>query len=33
MDNASLDMFDSAQMTWFKKVLANDAKDSSVRRP
>jgi hypothetical protein len=31
MDNASLDMFDSAQMSWFKKVLANDAKDSSVK--
>jgi hypothetical protein len=31
MDNASPDMFDSAQMSWFKKVLANDAKDSSVR--
>ncbi len=31
MDNASPDMFDSAQMSWFKKVLANDAKDGSVR--
>ena len=31
MDNASPDMFDSAQKSWFKKVLANDAKDSSVR--
>ena len=24
-------MFDSAQMSWFKKVLANDAKNSAVR--
>ena len=31
MDNASPDMFDSAQMSWFKKVLARDAKDSSVK--
>ncbi len=31
MDNASSDMFDAAQMTWFKKVLANDAKNASVR--
>jgi hypothetical protein len=31
MDNASADMFDSAQMKWFKKVLANDTKDSSIR--
>ena len=31
MDNASTDMFDAAQMTWFKKVLANDAKDNSVK--
>ena len=31
MDNASADMFDPAQMKWFKKVLANDAKDSSIR--
>jgi hypothetical protein len=31
MDDASSDMFDSVQMKWFKKVLANDAKDSSVR--
>jgi hypothetical protein len=31
MDNASTDMFDSAQMSWFKTVLANDAKDSSIR--
>jgi Calcineurin-like phosphoesterase len=31
MDNASTDMFDSAEMSWFKKVLANDAKDSAVK--
>lgn len=31
MDNASAEEFDAAQMTWFKGVLANDAKDSSVR--
>lgn len=31
MDSASNDMFDSGQMKWFKKVLANDAKDSSIR--
>ncbi len=31
MDNASHDMFDPAQMAWFKKVLAHDAKDSAVR--
>jgi hypothetical protein len=31
MDNASDDMFDSAQMKWFAKVLANDTKDSSIR--
>lgn len=31
MDNASGDMFDSSQMKWFAKVLANDAKDSSIR--
>ena len=31
MDNASDDMFDSAQMKWFGKVLANDTKDSSIR--
>jgi len=31
MDNASSDMFDSAQMSWFKKVLANDAKNNTVR--
>jgi hypothetical protein len=31
MDNASSDMFDSAQMTWFTKILANDAKNSSIR--
>lgn len=31
MDNASHDMFDPAQMAWFRKVLANDAKDSAVR--
>jgi hypothetical protein len=31
MDNASTDMFDSAQMAWVKMVLANDAKDSSIK--
>jgi hypothetical protein len=31
MDNASSDMFDSAQMAWFKMVLANDAKNSAIR--
>lgn len=31
MDNASPDMFDSPQMKWFKKILANDAKDNSIR--
>jgi hypothetical protein len=31
MDNASTDMFDSAQMAWIKMVLANDAKDSSIK--
>jgi Calcineurin-like phosphoesterase len=31
MDNASTDEFDAGQMTWFKVVLANDAKDSSIR--
>ncbi len=31
MDNASADMFDSAQMSWFKMVLANDAKNNAVR--
>ena len=31
MDNASADMFDAAQMAWFKRVLANDAQDSSVK--
>jgi len=31
MDNASSDMFDSAQMSWFKKVLANDAQNNAVR--
>lgn len=31
MDNASTDMFDSTQMSWFKMVLANDAKDSSIK--
>jgi hypothetical protein len=30
MDNASNDMFDAAQMSWFKSVLASDAKDSSI---
>ena len=31
MDNASADMFDAIQMTWFQSVLAKDAKDPSVR--
>jgi len=31
MDNASADMFDADQMTWFQNVLAKDAKDASVR--
>jgi hypothetical protein len=31
MDNASSDMFDSAQATWFKGVLANAAKNPTVR--
>jgi hypothetical protein len=31
MDNASADMFDPAEMTWFKMVLANDAKSSAIR--
>jgi len=31
MDNASPDMFDAGQMSWFKKVLANDAKHSAIR--
>lgn len=31
MDNASVDMFDPAEMTWFKMVLANDAKNSAIR--
>jgi hypothetical protein len=31
MDNASADEFDATQMTWLKGVLANDAKDSSIR--
>ena len=31
MDNASSDMFDSAEMSWFKMVLANAAKNASVR--
>ena len=31
MDNASPDMFDSAQVTWVKKVLANDAADGRVK--
>ena len=31
MDNASADMFDAGQMSWFKKVLANDAANSAVR--
>jgi hypothetical protein len=30
MDNASSDMFDSAQMTWFKALLTNDKKDGAV---
>jgi hypothetical protein len=31
MDNASPDMFDSAQMSWFKTVLGKDATNDSVR--
>jgi len=31
MDNASSDMFDAGQMSWFKKVLAADAKNTSIR--
>jgi len=31
MDNASPDMFDKAEMSWFKMVLAKDAKNDSVR--
>ncbi|MGO9517898.1 MAG: metallophosphoesterase [Candidatus Korobacteraceae bacterium] len=31
MDNGSADMFDGAQMAWVRMVLANAAKDSSVR--
>ena len=31
MDNASSDMFDSGQMTWFKMVLANAARNPAVR--
>lgn len=31
MDNASSDMFDPAQMKWFKTVLAKDAKDNSIK--
>ena len=31
MDNASTDMFDSAQMSWFKMVLANAAKNPDVK--
>ncbi len=31
MDNASPEMFDSAQMAWFKSVLANDAKNDAIR--
>jgi hypothetical protein len=31
MDNASAEEFDAGQLTWLKGVLANDAKDSSIR--
>ncbi len=31
MDNASVEMFDAAEMTWFKMVLANDAKSTAIR--
>jgi len=31
MDNASANMFDANQMTWFQSVLARDAKDPSIR--
>lgn len=31
LDNASIDQFDELQMTWLRKVLANDALDGTVR--
>ena len=31
LDNGSCDMFDDAQMTWLRNVLAHDAADASVR--
>jgi hypothetical protein len=31
LDNASAEEFDAGQMTWLQGVLANDAKDSSIR--
>ena len=31
MDNASAEEFDAGQMKWLRGVLANDAKDSSIR--
>ena len=31
MDNASPDMFDADQMTWFQSVMAKDAKNPSIR--
>ena len=31
MDNASMDMFDSAQMAWIKRVLTRDATDPRVK--
>jgi hypothetical protein len=31
MDNASADMFDAGQMSWFKMVLENDARNPAVR--
>ena len=31
MDNASAEEFDAVQMSWLQGILANDAKDSSIR--
>lgn len=31
LDNGTCDMFDDAQLTWFQKLLARDAADSSIR--
>jgi hypothetical protein len=30
LDNASIDMFDAAQLSWFERVLAGDAADRSI---